>query len=169
MREILYAVKTGGAKWFLAPVVAAFLFAGCYTPPRLSVAPDVDLSQYKYVVISKTSDANSALMFGLEVEIGNLFPSYGFKIIGDKKSESLSEEEQQAVIVVRSAMSSSPKESICSIVVDDFYTGRTLVSARGSYGMGWNMDQDREMAMRRAMGQLRQVLQRKQQIAPARQ
>lgn len=141
----------------IGTILIALIFCGC-TSSRLAIAPDVDLSAYRNVVISKTSDANSAVMFGLEIEIGNLFPQHGYKIIGDKEAELLSPAEQKSVLVVRGAMSSAPAESVCTIVLDDFSTGRTLVSARGAFGMGWNMDGDREGAMKYAMRQIEQVL-----------
>lgn len=128
------------------------------TSSRLTVAPNVDLTQYNQVIISRTSNANSALMFGLEVEIGNLFPQYGFKIIGDKEANSLSPEVQKKVLIVRGAMTSTSAESVCTIVLDDFSTGRILLSARGAFGMGLNMDEDREGAMKRAIKQIEQVL-----------
>jgi len=150
MRRIENVPKFG----FLLIVIA---ICGC-TSSRLAVALNVDLSAYEYVVISKTYVADSAEMFGLEVEIGNLFLKYGYRIIGDKEVKLFSQIEPQKILVVQYAMSSIPEESVCTIVLDDFSTGRTLVSARGAFGMGWNMDGDREGAMKRAMRQIEQVL-----------
>lgn len=141
--------------------IACLALAGCVSSSKLAVSPDVDFSPYKYVVVAKTGESSSASVYGLEVELGNLFHSRGYSVVGDKEVAKWSDAEQRRVIEARGAISSSQASSVCTIVLDDYVTGRTLVSARGQSGLGWSMEDDRQNAMREAMRELEKALVRK--------
>lgn len=138
---------------FLSYLVAFALLAGC-TTSKYTLISEARLDQYEYVVISRTGDVNAAVMFGLEVEIAKVFPKYGFSVLGDKEVNEAGEDTKERTLVVRGAMSSSDAESVCVIVLEDFKTGRALLSARGAYGLGMSQDGDRAGAIRKAMKQV---------------
>jgi ribosomal protein S5 len=99
----------------------------------------------------------SAALMDMEVKVYDAISATRLLVIGDGQIGQLSDAQKQQLLIVRFSASQSDEESVVSINFVDYVTGRPVASCRGAFGFGWTKDHDMEIAIDKAIEQMKNL------------
>jgi hypothetical protein len=147
-------------KKVLLPVLVLFslIIVSCYTPSSSVVSNSAQISKYKYATIKDIMDyTGSPVLMDLDVRIYDVLNDAGIKMIGEKETETISDQQLAQLLLVKYSAHQSAKESIVSISFIEYLTERPIATCRGAYGLGFSMDQDMQTALENALEQVEKL------------
>ena len=145
-------------KFCLALFISTLLLSSCLTTSNYVVSNTANMEKYRFASISEVMGyTGSPVLMDMDVRIYDIVASSGLSMIGEKEISNLSEEEKDALLLIKYSATQNSDESVVSITFVDYLTLRPMATCRGAYGLGWNMDQDMNVALNKAMEQVKQL------------
>lgn len=112
--------------------LAVCLLAACHhlPPPRLVYSSGFTFANYDYVVVAKPDAGHqSAVLYGMDIDLANLLGRYNMKVVGDKELATMPASAQQRALVARFAMAADGRINTVTVSFDDERSNRTVASA----------------------------------------
>jgi len=146
-------------KYSFLYVILIGLFSSCYTTPASTIAPNTDLSKYKFAAIGTKTTGSNVVLADTQMKVQNGLISCGYNVIIDSRISTLDYDERIKLFFVEFSITSNSSESVCLIYFTDYITGNIIATFRGSFGLGWNMAGDQRGAVDSAIKQMVNSLQ----------
>ena len=129
-------------------VVALLLFVSCMPSVTSNLISGVDLSKYNYVLWPSDIEGNRKLDYVM-FEAYNVMKETRLEVISESQ---LGHYPLQETLISHCHVSQSTRESVITIDFKDGATDLPVLYVKGSFGMGWGMNED----MRGALSGLRE-------------
>jgi len=146
-------------KYSFLYVILIGLLSSCYTTPTSTIAPNIDLSNYKFAAIGTKTTGSNVVLADTQMKIQNALISCGYNVIIDSRISTLDYDERIKLFFVEFSITSNSSESVCLIYFTDYITGNIIATFRGSFGFGWNIAGDQRGAVDGAIKQMVNALQ----------
>lgn len=113
--------------------VILFLITAC-TTSRSTVSQNVDLSKYEYAsVINNDTYHIPAELMEYEIQLFDAIEQSRLKLVSDMRIYELSQSQQSKLLLVKYGVNVKEEETIVTVSLIDFETGRPVASCRGAY------------------------------------
>jgi hypothetical protein len=140
-------------------IIAILVVTACSTTPTSTVAPNINFSDYEFAAIGSRGTGSNVILMDTHMRIQNALVSSGYNVIVDTRINSLDYEERAKLFFVEFSITSNVSESICLIYLTDYLSENLIATFRGSFGFGLSINEDRRVAVDRAIRQMVNVLQ----------
>lgn len=125
------------------------------TTSKTTISQTADLSKYEYASLTDVMNyKGSASLMDAEVKIYDAIDNSRLQMIGDHAIKELSNIQKQKLLLVRFGVTQNSQESIVTVNFVDYFTGRPVVSCRGAFGLGMDMQGDFNGAIKRVALQI---------------
>ncbi len=119
------------------------------TTSNYVVSNSANVDKYKFASISEVMEyTGSASLMDMDVQIYDIVANSGLTMIGEREIEDLAEKE--SLLLVKYSVSQNSDESVVSITFVDYLTLKPVATCRGAYGLGLGVNQDLQVALRKA-------------------
>jgi len=117
-----------GSRIVFALTLALALGSGaCRThPSRLVYSSGFSFANYDFLVVGRPDgESTNTMLYGMDIEFGNLMSRYNMKVIGDKEYEKLPLAQQKRTLFVRMSLAITGNNILMAVSFDDAVSGRT--------------------------------------------
>jgi hypothetical protein len=139
-------------------ITLTLLSTSCLTTSNFVVSNSANIEKYRFATISQVMEyTGSPVLMELDVRVYDALASAGLSVIGEREIDGLSAEDKQALLLAKYSATQDSDESVVSITFIDYLTLRPIATCRGAYGLGWTQVQDMDVAMNKAIEQVKQL------------
>ena len=134
-----------------AALAIALLLSACATN-KTAVTEGASVEGYRYFVLDRTEDySSSALPMDLRANLVGALNSTRLTRLTERQIGELPDEQKAQALRVSIATTQTKKEAIVRVDFADFVTGETVAFCRGVNNIGLTLEQDMQVAAKRAL------------------
>ena len=144
-------------KTYLFILLGCLVLSSCSTDKTM-IAKGVNLHKYEYASLVETKNSFGTVT-DIEIEPGiyDAIESTRLQMIGERRIQELTDDQKSKLVLAKYAATSTPDESVLSIVFEDYMTGKTIASCRSSNGSAWTRQKDVDKAIRKLRDRIAKV------------
>lgn len=134
-------------KTYLIILLSVMAFSSCSTDKTM-IAKGVNFNKYEYASLVETKNSFGTVT-DIEIKPGiyDAIESTRLQMIGERRVQELTSSQKEKLVLAKYAATSTPDESVLSIVFEDYMTGKTIASCRASSRGAWTRQRDVDKAI----------------------